>query len=223
MPEMAPPRARPAVPHELATGRILAILRGDHEPDVAHRIGQVLVGCGITAVEVTANSRHAVACIRALATIRDLQVGAGTVVDTTGAQQARAAGARFLVTPVVGEEVIGEAAHDGVAVIVGALTPTEMWRAWCAGAAAVKLFPAAGVGPEYLSAVRGPFPQIAVVPTGGVDDTNAAAYLRAGAVAVAAGSWLVPARSADLSLDRLADRAGRLRAAVDAVPVRGVE
>lgn len=223
MPETALPTARPAVPHELASGRILAILRGDHEPDVAHRIGQVLVGCGITAVEVTANSRHAAACIGALATIRELQVGAGTVVDTTGAQQVRAAGARFLVTPVVGEEVIGEAARDGVPVIAGALSPTEMWGARCAGAAAVKLFPAACVGPEHLSAVRGPFPQIAVVPTGGVDDTNAAAYLRLGAVAVAAGSWLVPARSADLSLEQLADRAGRLRAAVDAVPVRGVE
>jgi 2-dehydro-3-deoxyphosphogluconate aldolase/(4S)-4-hydroxy-2-oxoglutarate aldolase len=205
------------------TGRILAILRGDHEPDIAHRIGQVLVGCGITAVEVTTNSRHAAACIGALATIRELQVGAGTVVDTTGAQQARAAGARFLVTPVVGEEAIGEAARDGVPVIAGALSPTEMWRAWCAGAATVKLFPAACVGPEYLSAVRGPFPQIAVVPTGGVDDTNAAAYLRLGAVAVAAGSWLVPARSVDLSLEQLADRAGRLREAVDAVPVSGVE
>ncbi|QYN33689.1 hypothetical protein K1T35_35220 [Pseudonocardia sp. DSM 110487] len=79
-----------------------------------------------------------------------------------------------------------------------------------------------GVGPEHLSAVRGPFPQIAVVPTGGVDDTNAAAYLRLGAVAVAAGSWLVPARSVDLSLEQLADRAARLWEAVDAVPVRGV-
>jgi 2-dehydro-3-deoxyphosphogluconate aldolase/(4S)-4-hydroxy-2-oxoglutarate aldolase len=122
-----------------------------------------------------------------------LLVGAGTVLDVEGASAAVDAGATFLVMPVTDVEVIRWAAEREVPVFPGALSPTEVLAAWRAGASAIKLFPASVGGPALLRELRGPFPDIPLMPTGGVTADNARALIDAGAVAVGVGSWLAGA------------------------------
>lgn len=114
----------------------------------------------------------------------NIVVGAGTVLTVDDAREAVKAGARFLVSPVVDEAVIDEATRLGVAVMPGTHTPTEMMRAYRSGAGLQKLFPAPGIGPAYIKACLGPMPFLRIVPTHGVDETNARAWLEAGAFAI---------------------------------------
>lgn len=148
----------------------------------------------------------------------DIVIGAGTVVTADQAHAAITAGARFLVTPGIPPEAaeIVTAAHAaGAAAILGALTPTEVLTATTLGADAVKIFPARAVGPRYLSDLRGPFPEVALIPSGGVDDDNAAEFLRAGAIAVTAGTSVVaPADVDEARWDRITTNAARFRAAL---------
>ncbi|MEI7056973.1 bifunctional 4-hydroxy-2-oxoglutarate aldolase/2-dehydro-3-deoxy-phosphogluconate aldolase [Nocardioides sp. CCNWLW239] len=148
----------------------------------------------------------------------DIVIGAGTVLTADQARAALAAGARFLVTPGLPPEAaeIVAAAHEaGAAVILGALTPTEVLAATTLGADAVKIFPARTVGPRYLSDLRGPFPEVALIPSGGVDDDNAAEFLRAGAIAVTAGTSVVAPTDVDEARwDRITTNATRFRAAL---------
>jgi 2-dehydro-3-deoxyphosphogluconate aldolase/(4S)-4-hydroxy-2-oxoglutarate aldolase len=118
-------------------------------------------------------------------------IGAGTVLDVAAADAVVAAGARFLVMPHVDPELVRWSAERGVPAFPGAMTPTEVLGAWRAGAAAVKVFPAATLGPRYLRELRGPLDEVPLLPTGGIDASNAADFLAAGAVAVAAGGWLM--------------------------------
>jgi 2-dehydro-3-deoxyphosphogluconate aldolase/(4S)-4-hydroxy-2-oxoglutarate aldolase len=119
-------------------------------------------------------------------------VGAGTVTTLERAQAAHEAGAQFLVTPNLDLAVVDYARKVALPIFVGALTPTEIHSAWQAGATAIKLFPASIGGPTYLEELRGgPFPDIPLIPTGGVDNTNAQAYLNAGALALGMGSALL--------------------------------
>jgi 2-dehydro-3-deoxyphosphogluconate aldolase/(4S)-4-hydroxy-2-oxoglutarate aldolase len=118
-------------------------------------------------------------------------LGAGTVLDTKKAGDAIEAGARYIVAPNTNFAVIRFCNDRDVAVMPGALTPTEVAAAWDAGADCVKLFPAELVGIPYLKALRAPLPDIPIMPTGGVDVDNAADWLRAGAVALGVGSQLV--------------------------------
>jgi 2-dehydro-3-deoxyphosphogluconate aldolase / (4S)-4-hydroxy-2-oxoglutarate aldolase len=123
------------------------------------------------------------------------------------------AGAGFLLTPAAGSGA--DAAHDaGVPVLAGALSPSEVWAAHEAGAAAVKLFPASLGGPAYLRALRDPFPDVPLVPVGGVDTGAAVAYLAAGAVAVGVGSPLLGDAVTGGDLGALAERVARFREAV---------
>jgi 2-dehydro-3-deoxyphosphogluconate aldolase / (4S)-4-hydroxy-2-oxoglutarate aldolase len=184
-------------------GPVIAIVRG-HPPDVVARIADGLVAGGVTTVEVTLDSPHALSSIVALDDRGDVLVGAGTVLDAAGADAAIDAGAAFLVAPGVDPGVMAAAAERGVPMLPGALTPTEILTAWNAGAAAVKVFPAGPLGPGYVAALRGPLGNVALVPTGGVDDRNAAAFMAAGAVALGVGGWLTG------SADGVADRAARL-------------
>jgi 2-dehydro-3-deoxyphosphogluconate aldolase / (4S)-4-hydroxy-2-oxoglutarate aldolase len=113
------------------------------------------------------------------------------VLTAEDAEAAIDAGARFLVTPAVREAVAGVAAARNVPVIMGAYTPTEVMAAVDLGAAAVKIFPARTGGPDYLRDLRGPFPGVALIPSGGISAGNAASYLAAGATAVTAGTDVV--------------------------------
>lgn len=186
---------RPALPAAIVEGRVIAIARR-LDPATLPAVAEALAANGIRAFEVTLNSPGAVESIRLLASGglgERLLVGAGTVLAVEEAEAALEAGARFIVTPHLDVAFVRWAAERGVPILPGAFTPTEILTAWRAGAAAVKLFPASVAGPTFIRDFRGPFPEIPIVPTGGVTVENAAEFLRAGAVAVGLGSWLTGA------------------------------
>jgi 2-dehydro-3-deoxyphosphogluconate aldolase/(4S)-4-hydroxy-2-oxoglutarate aldolase len=119
-------------------------------------------------------------------------IGAGTVLDADSARQCRDAGAEFLVSPALNVETIEFAVKEGMLIMAGALTPTEIVKAWKAGSDFVKVFPCGQVGgAKYIKALKGPLPQIPLVPTGGVNLNTAAEFLQAGAEALGVGSELV--------------------------------
>lgn len=149
---------------------------------------------GITIVEVTMTVPGALDAISQLikALGSEVIVGAGTVLDAQAARQCFDAGAEFLVSPGLDLGTIKAANDAGKLIMAGALTPTEVITAWKAGADFVKVFPASAVGgPGYLKALRGPLPQVPLVPTGGVNLNTAADFLRAGASALGVGGELV--------------------------------
>lgn len=186
---------RPSIPDLIVDSRAIAV--GRHIPAAdAPRIGAALVAGGVRAMELTLNEPEADALrsIEALAGAAEglgALVGAGTVLSVEAASRAVDAGARFIVMPHTDVSVIDWCAQRGVPCFPGALSPTEILSAWRAGASAVKLFPASAVGPGYLKQVAGPFPQIPMVPTGGVSAGTAGDWIAAGAVAVGMGGWLI--------------------------------
>lgn len=170
---------------------LVAVLRASvsrHIEAVAHD----LVDAGIRIIEVTLTTPDAVPLIERLHTQlgQDALVGAGTVVTLEQAEACIDAGADFLVSPTTSLDVVATARIAGVPAYPGAFTPTEILTAQRSGVAAVKLFPAATVGPGYLRQVRAPLPDIAIMPTGGIALTEVEAWLRAGAAAVGLGTSL---------------------------------
>ena len=156
-------------------------------------IGDAIVAGGIELLEITMTVPGAVDVMReAVKRYGDrLLVGAGTVIDAEQTRACIAAGARFIVSPVVDEASIAECRRADLAVMPGALTPTEIVRAWRAGADLVKVFPCSAVGgAAYIKALRAPLPQIPLVPTGGVTLDTVAGFFAAGATAVGVGSDL---------------------------------
>jgi len=172
--------------------RLVAIIRLRHEAPLA-RVAEALVAGGIRVLEFTLTSPGAVPAITACRARfgDDIIVGAGTVLDAEEARRCLDAGAQFLVSPGFDPAVVALARARGALALPGALTPTEIVTAWRAGADVVKVFPARAFGPRYIADLLAPLPRVPLMPTGGVDETNAAAYLRAGAVGVAVGGKLV--------------------------------
>jgi 2-dehydro-3-deoxyphosphogluconate aldolase/(4S)-4-hydroxy-2-oxoglutarate aldolase len=163
--------------------------------DAAPRVADALLDGGVLAFELTLNDPEAGALEAIEAVARHakggpLTVGAGTVLTIASAGRAVDAGARFLVAPHSDPELVTWAAERGIPFLPGALTPSEALAGWRAGAAAIKLFPASVAGPQFIRELRGPFPDIPVVPTGGITADTAGSYIRAGAVAVGLASWL---------------------------------
>lgn len=201
-------------PQLLDTG-LMAILRAGS----AERFGdicRVLVDAGVTCLEITLTSPGALAAITA---VRDqlpgsVDVGAGTVTTADETRAAIDAGAGFVVSPSTELDVVRVAVNAGVPSYPGAFTPTEIRAAWEAGASAVKVFPAASLGPSYFKAVAGPFPHIRLMPTGGVALDHIAGWIRAGAIGVGLGGPLQGDAAEGGDLDALADRA---RQALDEV------
>lgn len=195
----------------IRASRVVAVLRGPDGSRLADAAG-VLVDCGIPAVEMALTTPGALEAIERYAAEAppEANLGAGTVLTAADARAAIGAGARYLVTPAVVPEVLAVGVELGVPVLAGAFTPSEILAAHNSGAAAVKVFPAASLGPSYLRLVRDPLPGIPLVPTGGVGLEDAADYLAAGAIAVGIGGHLVgdALRGGDLS--ELAGRARRL-------------
>jgi 2-dehydro-3-deoxyphosphogluconate aldolase / (4S)-4-hydroxy-2-oxoglutarate aldolase len=165
----------------------VAVIRTDSIERALGAADAVIAG-GFRAIEITDSFAGATDAIAKLAERSDLLVGAGTILNCDQVHEAVGAGARFLVSPCVLPEVIDAAHEHGVAIIPGAFTPTEIYTAHSLGADIVKIFPAVRFGPEYLRAVRGPLPNIPIMPTSGVDASNVAEWFRAGAVAVGAVS-----------------------------------
>lgn len=163
--------------------RASAILRTDRA-DAAAPAMDAAIRAGFCICEFTLTVPGVFDLIAAFSKRDGIVVGAGTVLTVEDARRAVQAGARFLVSPVVDEAMIEEAQRLGVAAMPGTHTPTEMLRAHRAGAPLQKLFPAPGIGPAYVRACLGPMPFLRIVPTSGVDASNAAAYFAAGAFAV---------------------------------------
>ena len=146
----------------------------------------------------------------------EMLIGAGTVLDAPTTARCIDAGARFIVSPGLNIQVIEAARARGVLVMAGALTPTEIMAAWEAGSDFVKIFPCDAMGgAKYVKALKGPFPHIRMVPTGGVNLTNVAELIRAGAEAVGVGSELVSkAALASGNLDHIAAAAAKYASAI---------
>ncbi|MEV0419577.1 bifunctional 4-hydroxy-2-oxoglutarate aldolase/2-dehydro-3-deoxy-phosphogluconate aldolase [Streptosporangium canum] len=194
--------------------RLLAIIRG-RDPEAAVRTACTLVEEGIDVLEVSLTGADALDVIARVRSIlgSGVVLGAGTVLSEADADAAVAAGAGFVVTPAMGAGAV-RAVERGVPTLIGAMTPTEVWNAASAGAAAVKVFPASLGGPGYLAALRDPFPAVPLVPVGGVQADQVRAFLEAGAVAVGVGSPLVGDAPHGGDLAALRERARRFREAV---------
>lgn len=171
---------------------IVAVVRFS-DPDPLVEVVKALALGGVTVAEVTLTVPNALDVIRAAKRELGARVllGAGTVLDPETARAALLAGAEFIVAPTVNLEVIRMCRRYDKLVMPGAFTPTEVLTAWEAGADVVKVFPADVVGPAFFKALRGPLPQVRLMPTGGVDLATAPAFLKAGAVCLGVGSQLV--------------------------------
>lgn len=180
----------------------IAILRGVPAAHVVP-LGEALWAGGVRSLEVTFTDADAAAKIEALRDSLPVEVlvGAGTVTTRKRAAAARAAGAGFLVTPHVAPEVNAFAVDHGLPVVCGATTPTEIAQALDQGCAFIKLFPAGPLGPDYLRALLGPYPDLEVFAVGGVGLDNAAAYLAAGALGLGIGGALTTLDWRDPDLD----------------------
>lgn len=163
--------------------RVSAIVR-THEAGLAEAAMRAAVAGGFRVVEFTLTTPGALELISSFATDRDLLVGAGTVLSVEQVVAVKKAGARFVVSPVWDVAVIRKAGELGLVAMPGTLTPTEMLAARAAGADFVKLFPAPANIPEYVTALRGPLPQLRIFPTAGVTVENFLDILRAGAAGV---------------------------------------
>jgi 2-dehydro-3-deoxyphosphogluconate aldolase / (4S)-4-hydroxy-2-oxoglutarate aldolase len=173
---------------------IVAVIRL-RDPGKLRAVVDAIVAGGVRALEVTMTVTGAVELIRGLAPTlpEGFLLGAGTVLDAATARAVIDAGAQFVISPVFRREVIAACHERGVPVAPGCFTPTEILDAHEAGADIVKVFPATALGPQYIKDVRAPLPQLKLMPTGGVSPDNAGDWIRAGAVAVAAGSSLLDA------------------------------
>ncbi|SDT35322.1 2-keto-3-deoxy-phosphogluconate aldolase [Friedmanniella luteola] len=178
----------------LRAATVVAVLRAP-TAEAGILATDALVAGGVTGIEITYSTPDAAAVIREVRRRHGdaVHLGAGTVLEPRQAREAVEAGAEFLVSPGTDAELAGAMLGSGVTVLSGALTPSEVMTALRLGVHVVKLFPASLGGPAYLKALRGPFPQVDFVPTGGVNAGNLAEWLAAGAVAVGAGGELCPA------------------------------
>ena len=172
---------------------LIPVVRAESS-DQAMRAVAALKAGGLDILEVTMTVPGAIEVIQALAAEYgdETLIGAGTVLDPETAQACIQAGANFIVSPALNEETINFCRRQDVAIFPGALTPTEVVRAWKLGADAVKVFPAGAVGgASYLKALKAPLPQIELIPTGGVSLKTAADFIKAGAMALGVGADLV--------------------------------
>jgi len=171
---------------------LIPVIRARSADEAAHAVDAIQAG-GVGVLEITMTVPGAVELIREVASrATDALVGAGTVLDPETATRCIDAGARFVVSPALNLDTVATCREAGIAVIPGALSPTEVVTAWKAGADLVKVFPAGAVGgPSYIKALKAPLPQIDLVPTGGVNLQTAGDFIRAGASALGVGGDLV--------------------------------
>jgi 2-dehydro-3-deoxyphosphogluconate aldolase/(4S)-4-hydroxy-2-oxoglutarate aldolase len=206
---------RVALTPQLRDTGVVAILRAARQEHL-EAVSDALAQSGITCLELTLTTPGALAALVRVRAALDpaIAVGIGSVITAAQAVAALQAGADFLVSPGVCADVAREASRAGVACYPGAWTPTEIIAAWGLRVPAVKLFPAASGGPGHLRNLRGPLPDIPLVPTGGVQLTHIAAYIAAGAVAVGLGGPLIGDALDGGSLPALGERAAAALAAV---------
>ncbi|HYO95800.1 MAG TPA: bifunctional 4-hydroxy-2-oxoglutarate aldolase/2-dehydro-3-deoxy-phosphogluconate aldolase [Polyangiaceae bacterium] len=195
----------------LRAAGVVAVIRAA-SADAAVGMSHALVRGGVLGIEITFSTPDAADAIRRVrAELPRALVGAGTVLGPEQLDEACRAGASFLVSPHLDEGLVARARERGVPFLPGALTPTEVVRAYESGATCVKLFPGSAVGPSYVKALRGPLPHIPLMPTGGVDEKNLGDWFAAGVVAVGMGGNL-----ASGSFEQVETAARRVSAALAA-------
>ncbi|NJC21520.1 2-dehydro-3-deoxyphosphogluconate aldolase/(4S)-4-hydroxy-2-oxoglutarate aldolase [Arthrobacter pigmenti] len=171
---------------------VIAVLRATHASEYAPVIDSLVAG-GVDVIELTLSTRGV---FEELPLIRErfgdaAHIGVGTVLTTNDAMNSLDAGAEFLITPAMNLAVVEAAVQRGVPIAPGGLTPSELHAGWAAGSSAVKLFPASTVGTEYLAQLRGPFPDMQIIPSGGVGIEQAPEWIAAGSPAVSVGGPLL--------------------------------
>lgn len=161
---------------------------------IMQKLVSTYIDGGLTNLEITMNSAAATTTIKEIAdSFGDrLNIGAGTVCTLAELDAAISAGAQFIVTPIVNEDVITACVNAAIPVFPGGYTPTEIYKAWSLGASMVKIFPATRLGPEYIKEVLAPLNQVKLMPTGGVTLDNCTDFMQAGAKALGLGSSLFP-------------------------------
>jgi 2-dehydro-3-deoxyphosphogluconate aldolase / (4S)-4-hydroxy-2-oxoglutarate aldolase len=189
---------------------LIPVVRAE-SADMAQRAVAAVCAGGIPIVEITMTVPGAIDLIRALVKqiSAETLIGAGTILDARTAEACVDAGAQFIVSPALDLNTIAYCKKMNIAMMAGALTPTEIYTAWSAGADLVKVFPAGALGgSSYLKAIKGPLPQIKLVPTGGVSLQTAAAFIEAGAEALGIGSDLIDTKALREGMDSIiTDRA----------------
>lgn len=172
---------------------LLAVIRGPSE-DLTVKTIEALVRGGVLGIEVTFTTPNAYEVVeRVNGMFGDrIVLGMGTLTELEQVEGAKARGAQFIVSPMFDEALCKAMVGSGLATMVGALTPSEVFRAYKSGADVIKIFPGRLGGPNYIKDLRAPFPDIPFMPTGGVDASNAADWFKAGVIAVGAGSNLCP-------------------------------
>ncbi|HEY7338306.1 MAG TPA: bifunctional 4-hydroxy-2-oxoglutarate aldolase/2-dehydro-3-deoxy-phosphogluconate aldolase [Bryobacteraceae bacterium] len=175
--------------------KIIPVVRAA-SPELAMRAAEAICAGGISVVEITMTVPGAIEIIRELRRSARMLVGAGTVVDAAIAQKCAEAGAQFLVTPGLDVPTLNFAKRAGLLIMPGTLTTGEILTAWKNGAVAAKIFPCGNLGgPSYIAKLKSALPSIDMIPTGGVNLSNAAEFIRAGAIAVGVGGELVSSRA----------------------------
>ena len=201
---------------QILKNKIVAIVRGAEPSDVL-RIAEALNLGGVNILEITLNSPNALQVIRELAgKMKNMLIGAGTVLSGADAEAAIEAGASFIISPNVNIETIAATKKSGIVSIPGAYTATEVVTAWSGGGDIIKIFPATNA--EYIKVLRGPLSHIPMMPTGGINPENILEFKRAGAVAFGIGTSLVDARHriTDEYLIRITENARKfLQAIID--------
>ncbi|MEJ2708453.1 MAG: bifunctional 4-hydroxy-2-oxoglutarate aldolase/2-dehydro-3-deoxy-phosphogluconate aldolase [Anaerolineales bacterium] len=172
---------------------LLAVIRGP-SPELTIKMVAALVAGGVTGIEITYTTPNAEEVVRDLSKIygNRILLGMGTLTKPEQAFTAKEAGASFLVSPICEEPLVNSLVESGLLVMVGAFTPSEVFHAYQLGADIIKIFPGSLGGPAYIKALKGPFPYIPMMPTGGVSAGNVAEWFSVGVVAVGAGSKLCP-------------------------------
>jgi 2-dehydro-3-deoxyphosphogluconate aldolase/(4S)-4-hydroxy-2-oxoglutarate aldolase len=198
---------------------IVAVVRSPDSQQLVDA-ARALADGGVTVIEITMSVPGALDVVRQVRQVLGdrILLGAGTILDPETARAALLAGAEYIVSPTLNLHVIRLCQRYDKLVMPGAFTPTEILTAWEAGADVVKVFPADVVGPAFFRALRGPLPQIRLMPTGGVDLNTAAEFLKAGACCLGVGSQLVePKAVAERNFDRIRDLARQYVAIVKQV------
>ena len=177
---------------------LVAVIRGP-SPDLTVKMVEALVAGGVLGIEITYSTPDAEEVVRRLSTIYGdkIVLGMGTLTKTEQALSAKEAGASYLVSPVCETKLVQSMVSSGLLTMAGAFTPTEAYQAYNLGVDVVKIFPGSLGGPSYLKALKGPLPDIPVMPTGGVSAKNVAEWFAVGVVAVGAGSDLCPPQLAN--------------------------
>jgi len=173
---------------------LVAVVRADSGGDDLVRVVEAVAEGGVRCIEVTMTTPGAIQCIETASKKlegADVLLGVGTVLDAETCRMAILAGAEFVVSPSLSADTIQMARRYGKPIIAGAYTPTEILTAWEQGSDFVKVFPCSIGGPDYIKALKGPLPQIPLVPTGGVELSNIGAFMKSGASALGVGGNLV--------------------------------